>query len=67
MGKTSHTGTKAFLDTRHSELTGYTQPRNSLVTTKYCFMQNEQNEVWATPDFEAIPANMECTAYSETL
>ena len=32
-----------------------------------CFMQNEQNEVWMTPDFEAIPTNMECTAYSETL
>ena len=31
------------------------------------FMQNEQNEVWTTPDFEAIPTNMECTAYSETL
>jgi hypothetical protein len=30
-------------------------------------MQNEQNEVWMTPDFEAIPTNMECTAYSETL
>jgi hypothetical protein len=30
-------------------------------------MQNEQNEVWTAPDFEAIPANMECTAYSETL
>lgn len=29
-------------------------------------MQN-QNEVWAAPDFEAIPTNMECTAYSETL
>jgi len=31
------------------------------------FMQNEQIEVWTTPDFEAIPTNMECTAYSETL
>ena len=30
-------------------------------------MQNQRDEVWMTPDFEAIPANMECTAYSETL
>ncbi|HXT11058.1 MAG TPA: pyrroloquinoline quinone precursor peptide PqqA [Candidatus Angelobacter sp.] len=30
-------------------------------------MQNEQNEVWTTPDFEVIPTNMECTAYAETL
>ena len=30
-------------------------------------MQNEQVEVWMTPDFEAISTNMECTAYSETL
>ncbi|HWC60134.1 MAG TPA: pyrroloquinoline quinone precursor peptide PqqA [Verrucomicrobiae bacterium] len=30
-------------------------------------MQNEQIEVWTTPDFEAISSNMECTAYSETL
>jgi len=36
-------------------------------TRHYCFMQNEQNEVWTAPDFEAIPTNMECTAYSETL
>jgi coenzyme PQQ precursor peptide PqqA len=26
-----------------------------------------QNEVWTAPDFEVIPTNMECTAYSETL
>lgn len=30
-------------------------------------MQNEQNEVWTAPDFEAVSTNMECTAYSETL
>jgi hypothetical protein len=30
-------------------------------------MQNQQEEVWMTPDFEAVSTNMECTAYSETL
>jgi hypothetical protein len=41
--------------------------RLEITDTERAVMQNKQNEVWTTPDFEAVPANMECTAYSETL
>jgi coenzyme PQQ precursor peptide PqqA len=54
------------LEAGHQTSISYIQRRKPLAT-KATFMQNEQHEVWTTPDFEAIPTNMECTAYSETL
>jgi len=30
-------------------------------------MNTHQEEKWVKPDFDEVPACMECTAYSETL
>lgn len=51
----------------HCEAADYNLRKITVETTGCNLMQNEQNEVWTAPDFEAVSTNMECTAYSETL